>query len=91
MSAAVIPMRRTVSAPAICGSATTGGHRQHRRHGPAFSGILGTHRNQSLLDFSMTISYAIHATAVPMAIIVRLIVIAITTLCRSAVEKMQYA
>jgi hypothetical protein len=35
----------------------------------------------------MTISYAIHATAVPMAIIIRLIVIAITTLCKTAGQK----
>jgi hypothetical protein len=35
----------------------------------------------------MTISYAIHATAVPMAIIVRLIVVAITALCKSAEQE----
>jgi hypothetical protein len=35
----------------------------------------------------MAISYAIHATAVPIAIMVRLIVIAITTLCKSAGQK----
>ncbi|MGD0850076.1 hypothetical protein [Bradyrhizobium sp.] len=38
-------------------------------------------------DFSVTISYAIHATAVPVAIIVRLIVVAITTLCKTAARK----
>jgi hypothetical protein len=50
---------------------------------PEFWARIGTNP----FDFSMTISYAIHATAVPMAIIVRLIVIAITTLCRSADRK----
>jgi len=53
MSAAVMPMRKTVSAPAICGSPATVAIASiiTAAIDRLFGRFFGTHQNKSLLDF----------------------------------------